>query len=98
MWNHVNIQDIDSYTYCLSRQRRIDVLKSMGYSKTELENCIPSESLPKIDKNLFRSIFEKYINKLIKCKRDFNIKHPTVIMANIYGKKIHVVEIWNSEL
>ena len=70
----------------------------MGYPKIKLENCIPSEALPKIDKYLFKNIFEKCIKKVIKYTRDFDTKHPTVIMANIYGEKIHVVEIWNSSL
>lgn len=96
MWDHLRVQNISSAEYSVSRQHRVDILESMGYSKVELENCIPSAAVPKMDINLFKIIFEKCISKVVKYPGDFDTNHPTVIMANIYGEKIHVVEIWNS--
>ena len=96
IWEKCALKSISSRKYQYSRRNRVDTLvKNMNYNKIYVEHFIP-EKISLLSKEVFCGVFHECIIKIVRNYEFFHVDVPIVILANLYGTKIHVIEVWES--
>lgn len=67
----------------------------MNYDKIYVEHFIPEE-ISLLSKEVFCNVFHECVIKIVRNYEYFHVNTPIVILANLYGTKIHVIEVWES--
>ncbi len=96
IWNNCILKSISARKYENSRKSRIDTLvNKMNYDRIEVEHYIPEE-INLLNEEVFCNAFYECIIKIIRNLEYFDVNTPIVILANLYGTKLHAIEVWES--
>lgn len=96
IWSHCSLKKISSKKYEQSRHNRINTLvNAMHYNEIEVEQFVPLK-INLLNEEIFCIVFHECIKKIVKNMEYFKVETPIVILANLYGTKLHVFEIWES--
>ena len=97
IWDFANLKNISKDDYELSRKRRLDFLKEVGYPIGKVEESIP-QSAACLKRDTFIDLFNNCVRNVLRGEENFNHKVPTMLLVELFETKFYVVEIWDSNL
>lgn len=92
-----SVETISKHEYDISRRLRVEFLKDLRYNLTEVNKSIPKVPTP-LSKQMFASLFKNCITNVLRGRKNFNRKAPTMLLIELFETKFYVVEVWDSNL